>query len=300
MTSLDIAEQLDIATPSPEQAIYPTWPNAEKYHLFVKRDDLLHDKISGNKWRKLKYALTHYSEHHVKSLVSFGGGYSNHLHALSYACNKLDIQLTAMVRGYYAQQLTPMLNDVLAWGTKVEYVDKITYSKRNDATYLEQLRSEYPNAQVVPEGGSQTRALRGVREIIEELQQAYDYILTPVGSGGTMAGLISANCPTKVIGIAALKGPGYLEELVSSLVPESCNNNNWEIHHDAHFGGYAKRDNTLTSFCHDFQKENGFHIEPVYSGKLFYATRNLIQQNWFEPNSRILLIHTGGLQGSRP
>lgn len=295
-----LEDQLGICKLSIEQPIQPDWQHADKYELAVKRDDLLHPVISGNKWRKLKYALTNLQETDVREVVSFGGGYSNHLHALAFACHRLNIQLIAIVRGDYSANLTPMLNDIIQWGAKIEFVDRKTYAKRNEADYLASLNKCFPKAAIIPEGGSQRLAINGVAEIIAELQEPYDFILAPVGSGGTLAGLISARSQAKLIGVAALKGQGYLEQLVTDLVPADSLNPRWQINHDFHFGGYAKRTPELIDFCEQTSIQLGIEIEPVYSGKLFYAAKSMIADEIFPAGSRILLLHTGGLQGSRP
>ena len=299
MTTFNLAEHLGIACPSPEQSVSPDWHHAGDYQLSVKRDDLLHPHISGNKWRKLKYALTNYLSDEIKELVSFGGGYSNHLHALAYACSKLNIELTAIVRGNYQNNLTPMLKDIMQWGTKVQFVDRAFYQQRYDAIFLDELRLQHPGAEIVPEGGSQQAALQGVQEVITELQHNYDYILAPVGSGGTLAGLIAAQTPAKILGIAVLKGQAYLEQLVTQLLPVNNIQDNWQIHHDYHCGGYAKRSPELIAFCESFCQAHAIPLEPVYSGKLFFAAKQLVEQQWFPAGSRILLLHTGGLQGNR-
>lgn len=305
----------DISLPSPAQQIFPDWEHADEVQLWVKRDDLIHPIVSGNKWRKLRYTLERAVGTGVRHIVSFGGAHSNHLHALGYACNSLNIKLTAIVRGHFHNNPTPMLQDLVAWQADVQFVDRKTYQLRNDETYLASLAQQYPNAMFIPEGGSSEFALAGVADIIRELTQRYDYLLTPVGSGGTLAGIIhgamSQPVPlhTKIIGIAVLKGEGYLEELVSNLLssqamlPSQANTcepiADWHINHQFHFNGYAKATPELHQFCQSFNETLSVPIEPVYSGKLFWAVKELIAKKAFIPGSKILLLHTGGLQGAR-
>ena len=195
----------------------------------------------------------------------------------------MEIKLTAVIRGRYGQQLTPMLQDIQSWGAEIEYVDKLTYQKRDDPEYLRYLREYYPGAAIIPEGGSQHQAMEGIADIHNELFQHYDYILSPVASGGTLAGLIHGNhcLQTKITGIAVLKGEDYLESLVNRLLPEGSNDR-WSINHEFHGGGYAKSPEELTDFCKTFSKSSGFDIEPVYSGKVFYAARQLVERGAFE------------------
>jgi 1-aminocyclopropane-1-carboxylate deaminase len=301
--------QLHTTLPSPEQRITPDWKNAEHMDIWVKRDDLIHEVVSGNKWRKLRQSIHYAQTHHIRHIVSFGGGHSNHLHALGFVCQRLDITLTAIVRGHFQSNPTPMLEDLVRWHTDVQFVDRKTYQLRNDKAYLDGLSRQYPDAMFIPEGGSSDHALSGVADIISELTQAYDYILAPVGSGGTLAGLISGTAKQQVderahiIGIGVLKGQGYLEELVSGLLLEEAlkpnQQQNWHIEHGFHFNGYAKTNSELDAFCQQVKKTLGITIEPVYSGKMFWAAKQLIEQKKFAANSRILLLHTGGLQGAR-
>lgn len=297
--------QIEIAAPSVETIIQTDWATKHGITLRVKRDDLLHPVISGNKWRKLKHALLPAIEANTKHIISFGGGFSNHIHALSYCCQQLNIQFTAIIRGDYSQNPSPMLQDLLNWHANIQYVDRKTYQQRAEPDYLKTLQQKYPTALLIPEGGSQREALQGVAEIVDELCHPYDYVLAPVASGGTLAGLTTGiskyaeltDC--KILGIAVLKGEGYLEQLVADLLVEEEHLKNWQINHDYHFGGYAKSNDELTQFCRDFFQQTEIKIEPVYSGKLFFALRDLIANGYFPDGSRILALHTGGLQGAR-
>jgi 1-aminocyclopropane-1-carboxylate deaminase len=287
-----------------EQRLTLSWPGAARIELWVKRDDLIHPIISGNKWRKLKYALIQAQAQGHTKVLSFGGGFSNHLHALGYCCQALGIHLTAIVRGNYSLNPSPMLQDLARWATQIQYVDRNTYQKRTDSGYLAKLKDQYNQPLIIPEGGSQQQALTGVGEIIQELTQSYDFILAPVASGGTLAGLINGLrqhklSGTQVVGIAVLKGQDYLETLVTGLLPKNSLSTDWQINHQYHFGGYGKKPAELAQFCDNFLFDTQIAIEPVYSGKLFFATQQLIAQEHFPRGSKILVLHTGGLQGAR-
>lgn len=293
-----LQQQLAINSTSKIDSFDFGWSGYQVIKTDVKRDDQLHPIISGNKWRKLKYALTEIMTSNCRHIVSFGGGHSNHLHALAYCCHKLNIRFTAIVRGDYSNHLTPTLVDLKAWQSELVFVDKQTYQQRTSADYLQRLKITYPNAVIIPEGGSQTQALAGIGEILAEQPQKYDYVLAPVASGATLAGLImAAPKTTRVIGIAVLKGQDYLEGLVGELLPKAYDN--WQILHQFHCGGYAKSNQELVTFCQHFSHRYQVPIEPVYSGKLFYAFKQLLAENYFHAHSKILLIHTGGLQGAR-
>jgi 1-aminocyclopropane-1-carboxylate deaminase len=300
----DLLNSLQLTLPSPEQSLVVDWSGANQQQIFIKRDDVIHPLISGNKWRKLQQPLQQFLCNKPARVVSFGGGFSNHLHALAYCCHQLAIPFTAIVRGHYQLNPSPMLQDLMQWQADIQYVDKLTYQQRAAPSYLAGLHQHYPHSVIIPEGGSQTSALAGFQGLINELQQNYDYILAPVASGGTLAGIIAALPPqhhTQVIGIAVLKGEGYLENLVSALLPDTHQNfvTNWQIIHDFHFGGYAKSNAELKTFCQTFSTQYDVAIEPVYSGKLFFALQTLLAAGYFPHNSKILVLHTGGLQGAR-
>ena len=305
MNENNLLSQLAIATPSAESIIQPDWGAKCGITLTVKRDDLLHPVICGNKWRKLKHALIPAIDAKTKHIISFGGGFSNHVHALGYCCHQLNIQFTAIIRGNYSHNLSPMLQDLECWNANIQYVDRQTYRQRANPSYLKTLQQQYPNALLIPEGGSQLPALKGVAEIIDELQNEYDYVLAPVASGGTLAGLVSGlphhgkltDC--KILGIGVLKGEGYLEQLVTDLLAKGTHKKSWHINHNYHFGGYAKSNHELKQFCQEFHQQTKIEIEPIYSGKLFFALRDLIAKGYFPQKSRILALHTGGLQGAR-
>ena len=296
----ELESTLSIKTPSDIQPVDLSWLPTELPDVYVKRDDLIHPIISGNKWRKLKYALVDIMMENTSNIVSFGGGFSNHLHALGYCCHKLNLNMTAIVRGDYSKNLTPMLHDLMKWGVDIQFVNRETYRQRNEKNYLKELRRQH-QATVIPEGGSQTQALQGVAEIISENAQDFSHIFCPVGSGGTLAGLIkgTGQSSTHVIGIGVLKGQDYLEKQVAELYPQAQYQRHWHIEHDYHFGGYGKRPDKLMDFCQTFTQETGLDVEPVYSGKLAFALCDLLQKGRFPLQSSVLMLHTGGLQGQR-
>lgn len=295
---MTIAQHLNIALPSPVQRFKPDWPGAEKVNIYIKRDDLIHPVVSGNKWRKLSGLFAH-ADTLPREIISFGGGFSNHLHALGYCCAQLNIPFTAMVRGDYSQHPTPMLQDLASWGVTIRYITKLEYHRRHDPAYLTYLQNLYPLATIVPEGGSQQLALAGVQQTLLESKQAFDVVMSPVASGATLAGLITALTPKQhALGIAVLKGVGYLESLVEQFLPEDCCSN-WQIEHAFHHGGYAKSGSELTAFINTVWERYQLPLEPVYSGKVFFALKVLLAQNKFAEGTNLLIVHTGGLQGAR-
>jgi len=291
-------------TASPLQVLTHPLLIAKGITLSIKRDDLLDPEISGNKWRKLKYNLIHAQENNLQHLISFGGAFSNHIHALAAASHRFNFKVTGIIRGEAHYAKNPTLSQAQKWGMQLQFVDRKTYRLKEQTDYLQHLQSQYINAYIIPEGGSNKLALPGVEEIIEELiqqtKQPIDHLFTATGSAGTLAGLISGalkhNLTTKVHGVAVLKGADYLKDNVQALVP-NANNVSWHLHTNFHEGGYAKISSDLSEFCKQFIKQTEVPIEPIYTGKMFYAVWQLIEQDYFQPGTNIVLLHTGGLQG---
>ncbi|AYA65402.1 1-aminocyclopropane-1-carboxylate deaminase/D-cysteine desulfhydrase [Alteromonas sp. RKMC-009] len=300
MTSpISLHDTGELLLPSPLQPFHPDWPGADKLNLFIKRDDLIHPVISGNKWRKLKYTFNALPAG-CERIISFGGGFSNHLHACGFLCALSGLPFTAIVRGDYSTSLTPMLEDLYRWQADIRFVDKKTYKLRDDPDWLSALSQRYPGSVIIPEGGSQHLALKGVAEIVEECDVEFDHVIVPVGSGATLAGLITAlKKPQSATGIAVLKGEAYLESLVENLLPPDTVMPAWQIHHQYHCGGYGKAPEELKAFCNDMQRSYNIPVEPVYSGKMFAAVKDMIANGQFSSGSAVLLVHTGGLQGAR-
>jgi 1-aminocyclopropane-1-carboxylate deaminase len=272
----------------------------------VKRDDIIHPIISGNKWRKLKYNLVHVQqEKNINGVLSFGGSYSNHIHALAFACFQQKIPCVGIIRGEedYANNFT--LSWARHWGMKLHFVDRKTYRRRHDTDYLMQLQQEYPKHYIVPEGGSNKLAISGVGEIISELNQQteFDTLITPTGSGGTLAGLIAGDYNTsknlhKLLGIAVLKEADYLVGEIQNLLPESAkNHDNWTLLTNFHRGGYAKFSRCDVARILEFNHNTGVDFEPIYTGKMILAFLDLLEQGYFAKGERIVLLHTGGMQG---
>ena len=260
---------------------------------------MIHPLISGNKWRKLKYTLIVAKENNISTLLTFGGTYSNHIHAFAAAGKLNSFRTIGIIRGEEDLD-NPTIADAKAWGMQIKYVSRLEYKKRHDPEYLQGLQLSYPDALIIPEGGTNITALKGVSEILNELIYiAPDFVCTPCGSGGTTAGLIcGATADTKIVSVPVLKGAAYLKDLINTLV-QQCNitNDNWDFIDGYHFGGYAKITPELISFIEQFHNETKIELEPIYSGKMFYAVFELMKQGYFPENSTVVAIHTGGLQG---
>ena len=307
---LQLQKQLQtLISPSPLEVIKHPLLTAKKLTLSVKRDDLLHTHISGNKWRKLKYNLIEAKALGINHLVSFGGAYSNHIHALAAAGHYLGFKTTAIIRGEAHYANNPTLLQAQKWGMKLHFVTRKEYKLRNNINYLQELQLRFSDALILPEGGTNQLALSGVEELCNELKvqcnKEINHVLTATGSAGTLAGLIAGfsdekkTNTVKITGIAVLKEADYLNEIIASLL-QSVNIKSqcpWSLQTQFHGGGYAKIAPSLIEFCQHFENTTQIPIEPIYTGKMFYALFELIKQDYFSPGDNIIALHTGGLQG---
>ena len=284
------------------------WLDHYKIELWLKRDDLLHPVISGNKWRKLKFILEHALSLNSHRIISMGGAYSNHLHALAYAGKCLNIETRGIIRGEKPAVFSPTLTDLQNWGMQLKFVSRAQYRDLRHFKQWNQLPGLSKGEYWLPEGGSLIQALQGVAQMVDEISIDYHYLCLPCGTGTTLAGVINAVPPqVNVLGFSALKGGSFLTDDVKSLLSESKDNTNihqsrqcaWTINTDYHFGGFAKINESLRTFIDDFQLQSGILLEPVYTGKMIYAIYDLIKQGYFLPEQRIIAVHTGGLQGNR-
>lgn len=286
---------------SPIEKLNHTIFDENQLHVYIKRDDLIHPIISGNKWRKLKYNLKQAKTNGYEGIMSFGGAYSNHIHALAYACQQHQIASVGIIRGENHYQSNATLSQAQKWGMKLTFVSRAEYKRRQDPSYISTLQNHYPNHLIIPEGGSNELALGGVGEIISELSQqlTYDTLILPVGSGGTIAGLIKAdNNKHRILGIAVLKQADYLKNDINTLINKpSATEENWQLLTNYHGGGYGTFSIEAAEKIAAFSKQNAIPFEPIYSGKMLLACLNLAEQGYFAKNERIVLLHTGGIQG---
>ncbi|MEQ9466743.1 MAG: pyridoxal-phosphate dependent enzyme [Ekhidna sp.] len=283
--------------PTPTHEISHPLLHEKQIRLFVKRDDLIHQEIMGNKWRKLKYNLEEMKSRGLKSLVTLGGAYSNHIAAVAAAAHDYCLESIGIIRGDELHEASnPTLAFVHAKGMKLEFVDRPTYRawRDNPAGILE----KFPNSYFLPEGGTNRLAIKGCEEIIQEINESFDILVTPVGTGGTMAGLVgSARVDHKIIGISSLKGDFVHKSFKKLLTGNHIKGNNYEIIDHYHFGGYGKTRPELIDFINWFKENFSIQLDPIYTGKSFFGVWDMIKTDKFEKNLKIVLLHTGGLQG---
>jgi len=272
-----------------------------RIELYLKREDLIHPLVSGNKFRKLKYNLQQAKEHNKKTILTFGGAFSNHILATSAAAKLNDLNSIGIIRGEElgGENLEKTLsqNETLrnakAMGMQLHFIDRESYRDKENTLFIERLKNEFGDFYLVPEGGTNNFAIKGCEEILTKEDESFDVICCPVGTGGTIAGIINSSSDhQKILGFSALKGD-FLKDEVASHVKK----NNWEIIIDYHFGGYAKVDKGLIDFINNFKSEYNVLLDPIYTGKMMYGILDMIEKGEFSKNTRILAVHTGGLQG---
>ncbi|MCX7552029.1 1-aminocyclopropane-1-carboxylate deaminase/D-cysteine desulfhydrase [Xanthomarina sp. F2636L] len=264
--------------------------------LFIKPDYLNHPFISGNKYRKLKYNILEAKNLNNQTLLTFGGAYSNHIAAVAAAGGEFGFQTIGVIRGEELEnkiEENPTLRFARKQGMRFYFVSRAAYREKNTQAFLEDLQSKFGDFYLIPEGGTNNLAVKGCEEILTEADKDFDFVCCPVGTGGTISGLINSSSPhQKILGFPALKGD-FLQEEISKF----ATNSNWELITDYHFGGYAKINAELISFINEFKSQYGMPLDPVYTGKMMFGVFDLIRRGYFSKNSKILAIHTGGLQG---
>lgn len=269
--------------------------------LDVLREDELHRHISGNKYRKLKFNLERAKELNKDTLITFGGAYSNHIAATAAAGAQFGFKTIGIIRGDELADFSknkleenPTLSFAIAHGMLFEFVSRSEYRQKNSSEFLSKLAKKYRSYYLVPEGGTNSLAVKGCEEILNSTTEKYDFICTAVGTGGTISGLINSAGPSqKVIGFPALKGDFLQYEIKKYVNRES----NWTLNTSYHFGGYGKISEELIRFINNFKEISGIPIDPVYTGKMMYGILDLIKKDYFKPKTKILAVHTGGLQG---
>lgn len=283
-------------------------PVAERMNvaLYMLRLDQIHPQVSGNKWYKLRYNLSCAKAQGYKRVISFGGAYSNHLHALAWAGREAGIETVGIVRGEPEYASNPTLTDARQWGMQLQFVSRKEYRCRADEDYLKQLLIKYPDAYIVPEGGSNALAVKGFEDIFElpcwQNVPAPDLLVSACGTGGTLAGLIAAKpASLEVLGIPVLKGAEFLYRDIAALLDSAHVDpvEGWSLDLDGHEGGYAKITPALHDFIAYFEKITKIELDPVYTGKMMFRLHKLIELGKFAPGRSIVAVHTGGLQGRR-
>jgi 1-aminocyclopropane-1-carboxylate deaminase len=268
----------------------------DDYSLYIKREDLLHPHVSGNKFRKLYYNLQKAQEDNFTTLLTFGGAFSNHIVAVAAAGNEHGVKTIGIIRGEELRDKissNPTLNKAREFGMVFDFVSREDYRKKNEEAFVQRLKEQFGDFYLLPEGGTNDLAVKGCEEILEETDADFDFICCAVGTGGTISGIInSSKVSQQVLGFPALKGD-FLNEDICKFVTQS----NWQLVTDYHFGGYGKVTEQLIGFINDFYQKFQVPLDPIYTGKMTFGVLDLIEKKKFPKGSKILMIHTGGLQG---
>ncbi|WP_276378500.1 1-aminocyclopropane-1-carboxylate deaminase/D-cysteine desulfhydrase [Flavobacterium sp. H4147] len=276
------------------QSLNIQFPNA--ISVTIKREDLIHPFVSGNKFRKLKYNLLQAKAENKDTLLTFGGAFSNHIAAVAYAGKEQGFKTIGIIRGdelFDKIEENPTLKFAHENGMQFEFISREEYRLKSENSFIEKLKNKFGDFYLVPEGGTNELAVKGCEEILTGEDSVFDYVCCAVGTGGTISGLINSSLQNqKILGFPALKG-----DFLNDEIRIFAKKDNWNLISDYHFGGYGKINLELIEFINAFFEKNKLPLDPIYTGKMVFGVIDLIHKNYFPAHSKILLIHTGGLQG---
>lgn len=296
MTPINTYQTVDCTKAIVQPVHNAAWPRVT---LSVLRLDLIHPVLSGNKWFKLKYHLQQAMHQQKKGILTFGGAWSNHLVATAIAGRLSGLQTIGVVRGEAPARLSATLQEAKRYDMQLQYVARTVFSQ--EADLFAAMQEQYPHHLLVPAGGQSNTGVQGAAEILSLTDQTqYTHIACAVGTGTMITGIARSLAPhQKVIGFSSLKLADPHHNSLQHFIGQHAPANNWQLIYDYHFGGYARKKEPLTGFMNHLYREHGIPTDFVYTGKLFYGLFELISKDFFPPGSRILAIHSGGLQGNR-
>lgn len=286
-------------TPCPIHSLSYEWYRPFAARVDMLRLDLLHPVVSGNKWYKLKYNIEYAHKHGYKSVLTFGGAYSNHLVATAAAARAYGLRSIGIIRGLHAAgKLTPTLASCKEYGMELVFAERSEYGKKNNTDWLKQLAQQYKDAFIIPEGGANVQGRKGIADITLQIPDAYTHICVSVGSGTTMAGLRNnLECNKQVYGYVPMKQGRYMTTEIENMLDED-NDSNWQLFDDWHFGGFGKWNDELIAFMNSFYTIHHIPLDIVYTGKMMFGVKEQLTAGLFPADAQILCIHTGGLQGN--
>lgn len=281
-------------SPTPIQELHDPIFEQAGVRVMIKREDLNHPYVSGNKWWKLKYNLEEALKGGHTTLLTFGGAYSNHIYATAAAADELGLKSIGMIRGEETLPLNHTLSFAKSKGMELHFVSREMYRKKTEQSFIDSLKNKFGDFYLIPEGGTNELAVKGVAEFAQTFSNDFDYLCCAVGTGGTMAGLIEGVSDSKkIVGFSSLKGGEFLHDEIQKF---TLKRDNWGVIHDYHFGGYAKITSDLTQFMHHAQERFKLPLDPIYTSKMMYGILDLIRKKYFQHGSTIMIIHSGGLQ----
>ena len=268
--------------------------------VYIKRDDLIHDVISGNKWRKLKYNLQYFQSISKHGIVSMGGAFSSHILALSYICNEYKIPCTLLVRGEPSFPINNILKQCLSFNARIKYINRENYK---DSLWINTLVNEsFKDFYFIPEGGANYFGIYGCQKIVKEILMPFDVIFCEVGTGATFSGIVSSlSGGQRCFGTVVLKGVKKIQNEIIKRhhiqMKKLLSIQQFTLSHDYHFGGYAKYNKELILFIREFYKVTGIKTDPIYSGKLFYCLVDQLRKNKAFKDKTVVALHSGGISG---
>ena len=292
-TRFKLPSHLALNLPSPLEPLDEARAARRGVRIVLKRDDLIHPDLPGNKWRKLAPNLAAAREQGHSTLLTFGGAYSNHLSATAAAGHHFGFATVGVVRGEEHLPLNPALAKAAAFGMRLTYLDRTAYRAKNTPAVLDPLRERFGDCYVLPEGGSNALAVRGCAELVSELTEPYDVICCAVGTGGTLAGIASALEPgRRALGFAVLKGGEFLNADVAALQTAAYQRvtANWSIETGFHGGGYARQPAELAEFAADFEQRHGIRLNRVYEAKMMLGLTSLVERGRFAAGSTVVAL----------
>lgn len=266
------------------------------------RLDLLHEEISGNKWFKLKYNLEQARREKKGTILTFGGAWSNHIAATAAACDALGWKSIGIIRGDELRSDSSFtLLQAQRHGMQLHFISRQQYRDKENKEFTDFLNKKFGDPYIIPEGGSNDLGIKGCREILSFCEpEKYTHICCAVGTGATLAGIIESSSPLQqILGFAALKNADYLRDKIENQLTEKAKNNSWKLMTEYHLGGFAQKTEQLMRFMKDFYDTDKIQLDFVYNAKMMFGINDLVIMKYFPPGSRILSIHTGGLQGNK-
>jgi 1-aminocyclopropane-1-carboxylate deaminase len=280
--------------------------------VWMKREDMNHPTVQGNKWHKLKFNLDEAIKQKKEALLTFGGAHSNHIAATAAAAKQSGLKSIGFIRGEELasnpEKWSPTLKLAQRNGMTLHFVSRMDYREKNLPATVQKLQLEFPQAYIIPEGGSNTLAVQGFKSLMDDIEiqcPDWTHLYTAVGTGATLAGLVSfakAKLNRTISGVSVLKNGGYLIPIIEQWtrqISDQNSVNHWQLLTEYHAGGYAKKTPELIQRISDFEKEFKIDLEPIYTGKMVSAFYEDLQNNLIKSGSKIILLHTGGLQGRR-
>lgn len=292
--------------PSPIQKINHPLFDKVGVEFFIKRDDLIHSDISGNKWRKLKFNIEKFKANKYDGILTFGGAFSNHIAATAAAGKMLDIKTIGIIRG---EELSYQSNETLQKahynGMNLVFVSRSKYAERYERLYHEELRAKYGNFLIINEGGANYHGVLGCTEILKEIEFTPDYIYSASGTGTTVAGLLLSSIQTKIVSVPVFKNGGFIKDDIISLLKQFMLDSvtleqkveRLSLNLNHHFGGYGKFNQELIDFINSFYEQTQIKLDQIYTAKMMFTLINDLKEKKFKKGDVIVALHTGGLQG---